>query len=298
MSASAFKPLFVVGCPRSGTTLVQRLLNAHPEVAIAPETFLVQKARRHSPPALIEALAAGPLFPAMGAPDAFHRAARAAHDPQAIFEALLRTFAAHTGASVVGEKTPDHVRHIPQLLDWFPRARVIHVVRDARAVVNSWRTVPWRSGYVARDAELWVEHVAAGRAAAATHPAAVHTVRFEALVRSPEATLRTLCRAVGLAFDPAMVHFHQTPPDTVDVEREPWKQRVTRPIDPSVATRWRTELPWRDVCVVEAVAGTEMRRWRYPLLSNQSMRRRAQWRARWQRLRWKMDVLRTESGWL
>lgn len=295
-------PVFIVGCPRSGTTLLQRMLDAHPAVAVAPETFFIRRfwtrraaygdLRRDAAfDRLLRDVTAMPAFEEMGLDaEAFTAAAQdAERSYAALFRLLLRQFAKQRAAQVVGEKTPNHVLYLPTLHDFFPEARFIHLVRDPRAVVNSWQSVPWSSGRVWRDAEIWVEYVAAGRAAASLLGEALQVVHFETLVRAPEQTLRGVCAHLALDYDPAMLAFHERTPQTVNVEREPWKANTTQPIDPSAAERWRSALAPRQVAEVEAVAVDEMPHWGY--MPEQPGWRRAVMQATLpaRRLGWKME---------
>lgn len=270
-------PIFVVGCPRSGTTLVRQMLNAHPALAIAPETHFMQYlwadrarygnlGRQESFERLINDVTGLEGFEEAGL-DAggFRRAARAGeHSFRALFTLLLRQYAEKTGAERVGEKTPSHVLYLPGLCRFFPAARFLHVVRDARAVANSWRSVPWSSGRLWRDADVWREHVAAARRSKPLLGEALHTVRFERLVHAPEETLRAVCRFLALPFEPAMLAFHQHDARTLDPEREPWKARAVQPLQPAAAERWRAELTPGMVAEVEGRAWREMQRWGYP----------------------------------
>ena len=301
---SSLPVVFIVGCPRSGTTLLQRMLSAHPDVAIAPETCFIRRFWAHRADygdldqdapfeRLLRDIVAMPEFAEMDLnADAFMAAAwQADRSYAAVFRLLLVQYAEQQEATVVGEKTPNHVLYIPTLHDFFPEARFIHVVRDARAVVNSWRSVPWSSGRRWRDAEIWVEYVAAGRAAAPARPDALRAVHFEDLVRAPEATLRRVCDNLALTYDPTMLSFHEHAPEAINTEREPWKATTTQPIDPTVADRWRTALTPRQVVAIEAVAGDEMRHWGYEL--EQPAWRRAAVRATLpvRRLGWKAKLL-------
>jgi hypothetical protein len=276
LSDDAFAPVFVVGCPRSGTTLVQRLLGAHPMVAAAPETFFVRHhwMRRAAYGPLtgncafrraVDDLVRAPAFGEMGLEaGAFRRAAAEGERTwPALFRLLLSRFAAREGARVVAEKTPNHALYLDVLARFFPAMRVVHVLRDPRAVAWSWRRVPWSTGLVAADAGVWVRYVEAARRALARRPRAMHTVRYERLVRAPEAEARRLCRFLALPFEAAMLRFHQTDAAPLDLAREPWKARAAEPIDARAATRWQREAPTRFVADVEAVAVRAMRRWGY-----------------------------------
>jgi glycosyltransferase involved in cell wall biosynthesis len=183
------------------------------------------------------------------------------------------------------------VLHIPTLRRWFPEAKFIHLVRDPRAVVNSWRSVPWSSGYRWRDAEVWVEHVQAGRKAEARFPAQVMSLHFEMLVQSPAEGLKEICDFLNVSFDEQMLAFHERTTETVDVVREPWKERATDPVDSSVAHRWRKELSRSAQAQVEAVAASEMKHWGYPCEVAPLRRRVAGLRAGVERPVWKFGLI-------
>lgn len=271
MTASpADAPVFLVGCPRSGTTLLQLMLDSHPEVAVAPETFFVRRfgraRRRYGDLAddaaferLLDDVVAAPSFAEMQLDAGAYRAAARAGPRRldALFRLLLDQFAARRGARVVGEKTPNHLLYLKTLTRWFPRARCVQIVRDPRAVVLSWKGVPWSKGSVAADAEVWRKYqAAAGRAPAG---ARIHVVHYEALLESPEPVLSGVCAFLDLPFDAGMLRHHETP-TTLDVVREPWKSRALEPLQTVDADRWRTLLAPAEVRAIESVAWREMRR--------------------------------------
>lgn len=303
-SEAPFRPVFIVGCPRSGTTLLQRMLDAHPDVAVAPETFFVRRfwqrradygdlAHDAAFARLLDDVTALPAFAEMGLDaEAFVRdATQRERTYAAVFRQLLQQFARKQGARVVGEKTPNHVLYLSTLHTFFPEARFIHLVRDARAVANSWRSVPWTSGRRWRDAEVWVEYVAAGRAAESWLDAALASVRFERLVQAPESVLRHLCQMLELAFDPAMLAYHEQAPQGVNVAREPWKAKTTAPIDPAVAGRWRQQLTPGQVAEIEAVAADEMQNWGYVPESAAWRRAAVRLTLPVRRLGWKLELV-------
>lgn len=305
-SGSDVSVFFIVGCPRSGTTLLRRMLDAHPDIAVAPETFFMRHFWEQQDAygdlsddaaldRLIDDLTATAAFEDMGLDEEAFRTAvhRAPCRWDTVFRVLLEQFAERRDAQFVGEKTPNHVRFIPTLRRWFPEARFVHLVRDPRAVSNSWRSVPWSSEYRWRDAEVWAEFVGAGRRAEEAGER-VQSLHFEALVRSPEEELRAVCNHLDLPYDGQMLAFHEREPATVDVEREPWKERATDPIDPGVADRWRDELSAHAQAQVEVVAGAEMERWGYAVERSTWHRQVAALRRHVERPVWKLGLVLEE----
>ena len=270
------RAFFVVGYPRSGTTLLQQMLDAHPDIAMTPETSFMRRYWRvrdffgplddeESFGRLLADIVSAPSFRLMALDaDAYIRAARARpRTYAALFRLLLEQFGASRGVAVVGEKTPKHLLYLPQLRQVFPEAQFVHIVRDPRAAVNSLHKLEWAEGDLRHNAAVWTRELALARRARVRYESGFMTVKYESLVRSPDQTLRAVCASLGLAFDPDMLAYHRTPPTTVDVDQEPWKRNALRPPDPSAVDRWRAELSGPEVAAVEAETYFEMRRWGY-----------------------------------
>ncbi|MFH0945719.1 MAG: sulfotransferase [Planctomycetota bacterium] len=264
-------PVFLVGCPRSGTTLLQRLLDAHPEVAVAPETFFCRnfwKRRREfgdlgqdeNLGRLLEKICGMPEFAEMGlSREKFQVAAEGTRSLEGLFQLLFEQFARLRGARVVGEKTPNHLLYMRTLERLFPGARFVQIVRDPRAVASSWRKVPWSNGTLSGDAETWRKYQAAARRRPPRR-AGLHTLRYEELVRAPETVLGGVCDFIGIPFDETMLEFHRSRNQAVDAQREPWKQEANSPLTDRRAEGWREELTPAEVRQIEAVTWYEMRR--------------------------------------
>lgn len=162
--------IFVVGVSRSGTTLLSRVLDHHPRVAIAPENhymrhLLPRLGVRHDIRALgdleddevvreiADRIAEGRLqglrWARANSPFFVWLARRvpretlearllaAERTERGLFTALLRTYADARGKAIIGEKTPAHVACVDELLQWYPGGKVVHIVRDPRGVFVS-----------------------------------------------------------------------------------------------------------------------------------------------------------------
>jgi hypothetical protein len=208
----------IVGCPRSGTSLLAVMLDAHSQLAIPPETsFLPNVMGLAGDPASLRRR----FFDIVTADrmtisnwsdfgldkDLFWRRLHAI--PAFTLAAGTRAFYALYGESQrkarSGDKTPGYVftmQHIQALL---PEAHFIHVIRDPRDTAMSWRKTWFApSQDYAALGSFWRQHVEVGRRAA---PSLRHyqEIRFEDLVLRPEAELRRLCSYLSLAYQPAML---------------------------------------------------------------------------------------------
>ena len=270
--------VFVVGCPRSGTTLLGRLLDAHPELAIIHEGRFVaawfERRRRLTPegavtPELVDGLLG--FRPFKNVHVSREQLERLANGPGPVSYARFVSgiFDLHGeahGKRLVGDKTPHYVRSLPTLHALWPHARFVHLVRDGRDVclsVRNWskvtdrggavaRYAPWEDDPVATTALWWEWQVRLGReAGAALGPERYLEVRYESLVQDPAAACRALCAFLDLPYDERMLGFHEgrTRDDPELDAKQAW-----RPVTPGLRN-WRTEMPTEELERFEAAAG-------------------------------------------
>ncbi|MDQ3572074.1 MAG: sulfotransferase [Actinomycetota bacterium] len=213
---------FVVGAGRSGTTLLRMMLDAHPDLAIPPETRfvprLINAARggRASADDLAGLLAAERNWADFGL-DAKHLAERFRKqprlDPATVVRSFYHAYAERFGKSRWGDKTPPYGRRAPMIASAVPEAHFVHVVRDPRAVVASW--LEFRAGRgddpltPAHWAEVWVATVVETRVKA-QRVERFTEIRYEDLVTDPEPTLRRICDFIDLPFAGEMLSYHET----------------------------------------------------------------------------------------
>jgi sulfotransferase family protein len=286
-------PVFVVGASRSGTNLVRALLNAHDAIWISGETHYFDDLRPRLPGAGRERLdgetrqRCEQYFLALS-----HRAFGQAGDPEesrlerdelraladelggtgdAYFESLCRLRARLRGRERWGEKTPRHVYRIDDLLQAFPGAKVVCLVRDPRAVVASHRD--WHGAAARRSVDesaeltadrertrrsfnvvlmslLWRGVVRASFAASHRYGAErVRIQRFERLAAAPEPEVRELCAWLGLDYRASLLEIpvvnssYATAEDGVSAQ----------PVD-----RWRKALSDDEIAVVQSCCGALM----------------------------------------
>jgi hypothetical protein len=266
--------VFVVGCPRSGTTLLQRVLDAHRDLAIIPETLWIARLyeRRKGltdeglvTPKLIDELLTQRRFVQLGIEQTrLERLLDSGSRPYASFVTdLFDLYGQARGKRLVGDKSPGYVRSIRTLHGLWPRAKFVHLIRDGRDVAlsavawkkadkvfqdfSTWPGDPWTT------AALWWERsVRLGREAAITLPPDLYfELSYEALVADPEGESHRLCAFLGLAYDGEMLRFHEgrAKPDPSVPSKRQW-------LPPTAGLRdWRTQMPAENLERFEAAAG-------------------------------------------
>jgi hypothetical protein len=278
---------FVVGVPRSGTTLLRLQLDAHPQLSIGPETGfgLVLERAAAGPAELAGAVQELETWPDLGLGVDELAELLAAVRPWSAgagLRAIYRSYAARHGKPRWGDKTPLHVERMAQLASALPEAHFVHLIRDGRDVAVSLRPLPFApaDGSIEAIASQWSDQIAGARRQALELPH-YRELRFEDLVTDPGGELEQLSRWLGLEPSPAMLTAHQRAarrlgelpaarPDRAGhiVTRE---QRMavhahtTRPPDPGRTGRWREELSTGEVERFERVAGAMLEELGYPL---------------------------------
>ncbi len=253
---------FVVGCPRSGTTLLSVMLDRHSQLAMTPETsFYIEIAPRLGDPRrppLHEILAGWSRLPELGLePGDVVRRCGGRESPGEVLAAILELYAQRRGKPYCGEKTPGHWGKLDDLMADFPAAKIFFIIRDGRDVALSITELPWWSDDLAAAAALWLGAAEKARAAIARDPARVTAVRYEDLVRSPAAVLARLMDFIGLSFEPRQLDAGVASP-VVLARSLPWKGRALDPIDPTRIGRWRTAAQEEDASYLSDALAAEL----------------------------------------
>jgi Sulfotransferase family len=264
--------VFLVGCPRSGTTLLRRIADAHPQLAVVHETRWIPRTFEFRRGLTPEGLVTPKLLARMR--DArrlrrleidegeFERSfGNVAGVPFASFvTALFDLYGERHGKRLVGDKSPGYVRYMPMLHGLWPHARFVHIIRDGRDVCLS--VLDWRKGAtsyatfhqdpVTTIGVWWEWYVRLGLEGSSQLEADLyHELRYESLVAEPELETRRLCDVLGLPYDPEMLRFHKG--RTVDDPRLDAK-RAWKPVTAGLRS-WRTQMSDEDVVRFESAAG-------------------------------------------
>ena len=190
-------PIFILGLFRSGSTLVERILAAHPKVISGGELALL--------PWLVQSIGTDPATIAAASPETVS----GWRDTY-----LAGLDAARPGAALVTDKRPDNFLHIGLIKALFPGARIIHTVRDPMDVglSNLFLHLDGSMAYAGdlADTGHWIR--AHDRLMAhwkALYPDEILTVDYDALVRDPRPAIEAVLSFCGLEWDDACLDFHK-----------------------------------------------------------------------------------------
>ena len=269
--------VFIVGCPRSGTTLLRNIISAHPRILITPEAHWIplwyEKRKGLTPEglvtqALISELLAHPTFALFHLGKAEVMGLTSNCEPMSyasFLTAIFDLYGRMRGKDLVGNKTPDLVRKIDTLHSLWPKARFIHLIRDGRDVALSFMNWPrvshkkpgtfktWKDDPVSTAAFWWELNVQAGRdAGKSLGPDLYYEMRYESLVSDSKNECVRLCDFLDLPYDNSMLHYYREP--VLKTNPEPGERRDRQPITRGLRD-WCKQMSHNDVERFEASAG-------------------------------------------
>ncbi|MDX9952960.1 MAG: sulfotransferase [Anaerolineae bacterium] len=290
---------FIVGADRSGTTLLQAMLDAHPDLAVLPETYWLSGALticRHSAEPHADFIRFVEQQERWSLLNLTHEALEAAvgavqpFDLAAAMRAIYGLYARNAGKQRWGDKTPYYLMHLLPLARLFPEAHFIHVIRDGRDQALSILAVPWGPTTLPQAAQQWRKQLGWARWCARKVPHYIE-VHYEELVSNPEQTLRRICAYLHLPWHPQMLEYPRysqvaTNAAYLALTHNPRvRERPQRRVE-----RWRSEMKAEDCACFEALAGDLLRDLGYPLSVPPSRFVQAQWsmRTALRKTRWRL----------
>jgi hypothetical protein len=263
---------FIVGRGRSGTTLLARMLDQHPELAVAPEGFFAVNLERK--------YGSGPWTDRRI--DKFCRdlvkenrmqtwrldlgrlatRLRERRDRLTYAEVCRQVYQSHAEDTLgraapkwVGDKNPHYALLLERIERIFPRARYVHITRDYRDNIHSYQNVPFDLHNPAALAERWKAYNQEILRVSRRAPERFLWLRYEDLLAYPEHELGRICTFLGVELDPRMLAFHEADDSQFYGKQNAWFQNLKKPLDASQASKWQKELSEPVVRQAEIICG-------------------------------------------
>ncbi|WP_219471739.1 sulfotransferase family protein [Nonomuraea rhizosphaerae] len=264
------RPIFVVGCPRSGTTMLQLMLHSHPRIAVPPETrFLVpayyrrrafgdlrvEQRRR----ALAEWITSDRSTKfrelKIGKADFIREAAEGPGSLGSVIGTAFRMYADRFDKARWGDKRPSYVKQVDILLRLFPDAQIVHLIRDGRDCVASLKEMPWYTLDSFHAVATWAEAIDAGVKLRRSMPGdSYYELRYEDLTDDPATELKKLCHFLDEEFVPAMASPREAASVAVPAHKV-WHSNTHGEVTRARVGSWGKRLEDWEVALCEHVLG-------------------------------------------
>jgi len=287
MRSPSHPPIFIVGCQRSGTTMLRLMLTAHPDVCIPPESMFFTE--------MADAFGEG-LSQTSQIEELINRLYKNAKfrewgvDRSVLYERLVEKVSCSYGQAVSeiyqtyrhlfdseaerwGDKNPYHIHRLPVIFRHFPNSNVVHIIRDVRGVFNSHKSRSVLKNWSHLDSNQLLKSVSdKWNECIRIHQRYLDDDRvthlfYEDLVEDPQDVLRKICEAVDLPYSQEMLHFHEKNREEqlVPSHRREWHEKTFQPIEPDRATAWKDSLSSSEIEALEILSGDTLTHFGYDL---------------------------------
>lgn len=283
---------FIIGNPRSGTTLLRLMLNRHKSISVPPEAgFLVWLHKEFSDFKFTEEN----LSVFVGALKNTKKIENWNLDFQTLeghirerkpddFAALMNEIYAYyskvqlnKNVELYGDKNNYYLNKIDVLHKLYPTAKFLHIIRDGRSVAVSYKELmqkaidskyaPNLPADIENIANEWVSNIRTIEASFEKIDPILHqTVRFEDLVAEPEQSLRLICEFFEVDFDNAMLKYYETThsgglePD----EYMQWKSKNKMPLQTEEIEKYK-KLDKQEILIFNDIARKVLEKYKFPV---------------------------------
>lgn len=274
------KPLFIVGQERSGTTLLMTMLGCHPRIAVPEVAWWYPRFRGYlhtygdltdkgNLRTLADEMILGLMVPFWGMPVNPRTIVDEVLDElkersfAGIYCAMLERYARWVGKPRWGEKTPNNVFYVKEILEDFPGAQFLCVTRDARDMAADAIRSSFGPTNAYAAAQEWKFGQQTIQKLRKDLPAATWLdVYYEKLAREPEVTLKRICEFIGESYSPDMLNFHET---SIAQNRRQHRDHAAlgEPVSNRYIGIYKEQLSIRDQRIIVGIVGKEMETERY-----------------------------------
>lgn len=221
---SSYKPVFIVGCQRSGTTLLRLMLNKHSMLAIPEESHfiisIINEFQDVSHGYVLSQLDRVTLFRVIINVPRFVTWNLTENDVKDtiflsknktipdVINALFKLKTSCGDDCIWGDKTPEYTMYLNKIHNIFPSAKYIHIIRDGRDVVDSFKARKWYGWSTYQRTRHWAQYTSSAESFGQSicHNSFI-CIRYEDLVLDTVKTLEKICSFIGVLYEKDMLSY-------------------------------------------------------------------------------------------
>lgn len=237
-------PIFIVGCPRSGTTLLRVILDSHPNICCGPETHIIEKLNDLDTKIRNNWKMLAPY--GIGNKE-FDKKIR---DVLILF---MEKYVIIKNKKRWAEKTPENLFYVDFINRLFPNCQFINVIRDGRDVITSFKR-RWGTRTIPLAVKKWNRSIELTLSCRKKFKKSRYIeTRYEQLVVSPESETKKIMAFLDESWNPKLLEHHKNDHDfwfksqdtlklNLKSEKNPDRHSPSRPVFKTSVGRWKKEL--------------------------------------------------------
>ncbi len=277
------RPIFIVGCERSGTTMLRLILCSHKNIAIPPQTKYAKKLYKRR-------LLFGDLSKAdnrkklrnwflnnhnkktkiidldIDKNDVREELKITGNTLGAFLSVIPKLYSKKFGKSRWGDKRPYYIKYLPQLFKLFPDAQVIHIIRDGRDAVASLKRMPWWNKNSLFAMLNWQEAIQHGIIAKSKYSSEQYIeIKYEDIINEPENSIKSVCKFLGEEYSESLLEFHKIAKESVPSYKMDWHSATKSKINAASIGRWQKDLEQWEVILFNRKFKNELESHKYEI---------------------------------
>lgn len=272
-------PVFIVGVGRSGTTLIRQMLNSHSQIAVPYESHFITDYMdrlddygdlgvRENLMQLITDICNEKILSSWDfspTPDEVSRRLNG-KSLRDVVDAFFSVYATHHGKVFWGDKS-DYLDRQHKILQLFPDAKIIHIVRDGRDVANSVMKMTWGPNNIKDAGNWWGSYVRLGHCMGSMlGPNQYMTLRYEDLVINSEIELNRICEFIGVEFESTMLEFYKDSVKYIPKNLLHQHYNADQPPKANRVFAWKSEMKKIDALIFQEEASEVLKSFEYDIL--------------------------------
>lgn len=263
---------FLLGTSRSGSTLLQSMLSSHSKLIIPPETHFFnsyQHLKKQFNRVTDKGVFRDRLIEfwyenktrirdaGLSKKDVLREAKKLnLSDPIDLFTLQLTMYRVERNNMILGEKTPRHMLHIPEILSSYPEAKIISLFRDPRAKAYSEIKARFGSPSVVVSTKRWRKYVQIHEQCEKKLPDHQYMMlRYSDLISDVKETLRMICNFLEVSFEEQMLTYYDREETGFAKGEKSWKKQTLKPIQGNKNEEWKSSLKDWEIGLIENSAG-------------------------------------------
>ncbi len=267
-------PVFIVGMARSGTSLLQSILNNHPNIVIPRETGFFYLLEMYQKKNKVVSFSKEEIelfwnwyskerrftYLNLNKNEVKNNIDKIndSKNFKNVFDGVMNTCLEVNNKVKWGEKTPGHELYLNKIFEFYPKAKIIFMIRDPRAVYSSLKNVPWNKQFISVFVKRWNRSVKKFKEYKLDDRILLLT--YEELVNNVDHNIFEICKFIGEEFDNKMLKNRLNNLKTYD--KNTWgcnnEIATTRKVDSSSIEKWRNNLNKFEVAVIEKFTDKEV----------------------------------------
>ncbi len=265
---SKYNPFFIVGCGRSGTTLLRLILINQGDIIIPPECNFLEKSLKHFKNTIIindsflkkyvDFLYSITSFSYLNFDKDFLYNFLKDYKPKNLYDCIELIYIAYMkkyNKKRWGDKNPFYVLNLDLINNIFPDSKVIHVIRDGRDVALSYKKTKFGPPNMFVMAKRWEKCIKRGKEWGQKYPDRYLEVHYEKLITNTESEIKKICDFINLEYKPSMINIDSSKlyNKLIPSQRKEHHKNLKKSVIKNNYSKWKKEMSLEDLKTFEWV---------------------------------------------